>query len=119
MRAWCRMIDADADNDKSEMLSRLGRITAGYVGIADAPAFLLLPELLTLYPEARVVLVTRDRMRWYDSMAPIMKNVSTPMWVLDVLLWPCPTWRWLPHYLRWTGVRCVPHAPSYEYGPGC
>ncbi|KAJ6784417.1 hypothetical protein PWT90_10487 [Aphanocladium album] len=104
MREWCKMIDAN--DDKPEMLARLRHITAGFVGIADAPAYILLPELLQLYPEARVVLVTRDRARWYRSMAPIMKSVATPpMWVLDVLLWPCPTWRWLPHYFRWAGMR--------------
>ncbi|OAA57168.1 hypothetical protein ISF_07089 [Cordyceps fumosorosea ARSEF 2679] len=104
MREWCRMIDADGD--APEMRARLRRITAGYAAIADAPAYLLLPELLALYPDARVVLVTRDRARWYRSMAPIMRSVSAPpMRLLEVLLWPCPGWRWLPHYLQWAGRR--------------
>ncbi|OAA78916.1 hypothetical protein LEL_02402 [Akanthomyces lecanii RCEF 1005] len=103
MREWCRMVDADGNSP--ELLARLRRITAGYVAIADAPAYILMPELLALYPDAKVVLVTRDPARWYRSMAPIMKSVSIPMRFLDLLLWPCPTWRWLPHYLRWAGTR--------------
>ncbi|ATY58702.1 NAD dependent epimerase [Cordyceps militaris] len=104
MREWCRMIDADG-RDPPAMLARLRRITAGYAAIADAPAYLLLPELLALYPDAKVVLVTRDRARWYRSMAPIMRSVAVPMRLLAVLLWPCPTWRWLPGYLVWAGKR--------------
>lgn len=102
MRQWCHMINA---NDNPALLARLRRITAGYVGIADAPAYILMPELMELYPDVRVVLVTRDRESWYRSMAPIMKSASTPAWILEVLLWPCPTWRWLPHYFVWAGKR--------------
>lgn len=105
MRDWCAMLDTSSD--RAEFLSRLRRITAGYVAIADAPAYVLLPELLALYPDAKVVLVTRDRDAWYRSMEPIMKSVRIPMWGLELLLWPCPTWRWLPQYFRWAGKRCV------------
>lgn len=95
----------DAEGNEPEQLARLHRLVAGFVAIADAPAYILMPELRALYPDAKVVLVTRDRARWYRSMAPIMQSVSIPMWFLDVLLFPCPTWRWLPKYLRWAGER--------------
>ncbi|KAM3542146.1 hypothetical protein ARSEF1564_004966 [Beauveria bassiana] len=104
MREWCRIISLDG-RDPALFSASLRRTLAGYAAVADAPAYMLLPELLALYPNAKVVLVTRDRARWYASMAPIVNNLTVPMRALDVLLWPCPTWRWLPTYLRWATKR--------------
>ncbi|KAM3557529.1 hypothetical protein MY1884_004472 [Beauveria asiatica] len=104
MREWCRIISWDG-RDPALFSAGLRRTLAGYAAVADAPAYMLLPELLALYPSAKVVLVTRGRARWYASMAPIINNLTVPMRALDVLLWPCPTWRWLPTYLRWATKR--------------
>lgn len=106
LRDWCRTLSARPD--RALFLSHLRRMTVGFVGVADTPAYCVMPELLALYPDAKVVLVTRDRERWYRSMAPIMKNIAAaPLWVLDVVLWPCPTWCWLPEYFRLVSRRYV------------
>jgi hypothetical protein len=86
-------------DNKPVMMKHLREATAGFVAISDAPGLSFIRELLELYPDAKVVLVTRDRDRWYDSMAPIMKSVSVPLPILGILMAPFPGWRWFPYYL--------------------
>ena len=76
------------------MLKHLREATAGYAGATDMPTVDFLPELLELYPEARVVLVGRDPERWARSVAVVGRNVD--LWWLRYLCWPVPGWRWFP-----------------------
>ncbi|POR31922.1 Uncharacterized protein TPAR_07871 [Tolypocladium paradoxum] len=97
-RLWCDVFRNR--NDKPVLMKLLREATAGFVGITDAPGTMFLPELLELYPNAKVVLVTRDPDRWLKSMEPIMKNAGINALVLKTLLFPCPTWRWAPTFLQ-------------------
>jgi hypothetical protein len=72
---------------------------AGYVGCTDLPPVHFLPELLHLYPEAKVVLVTRDPDRWLASILPIARN--SLRWWLKLAVWPVPGWRWFPSLVWW------------------
>ena len=47
----------------------LERLFAGYAAAVDWPACVLWRELLTLYPDARVVLTVRDPGEWYESFS--------------------------------------------------
>lgn len=71
---------------------------AGYIALADAPACALLPELLTLYPDAKVLVTTRDIEKWEASMVRV-SSASTP-WFLRAVLWPLPTMRHAVDYLN-------------------
>ncbi len=59
-------------------------------------------ELLALYPDARVVLVTRDPQRWLESIRPVARNSS--LWWLPYAMWPVPDWRWFPALSREFGT---------------
>jgi hypothetical protein len=83
-----------AGNDRPRMMRLLREITAGFVGITDQPGILYIPELMELYPDVKVVLVTRDPEKWWKSIEPVAKNVT--FWWLRPLLFPVPSLRWLP-----------------------
>lgn len=81
-------------HDKARCLEVLQEVTAGFVSICDAPGCSFVEELCELYPEAIVICVTRDKSKWWKSLAPVVNNAAT--WWLDILMWPCPGWRWFP-----------------------
>jgi hypothetical protein len=72
---------------------------AGYVGCTDMPPIHFIPELLYLYPDAKVVLVTRDPDRWVESIRPVSRNAAG--WWLGLAMWPVPGWRWFPSLIYW------------------
>jgi hypothetical protein len=52
-----------------ELTSKLIReVTKGYAGCTDMPHIMVTPELVDLYPDAKVVLLTRDPERWWTSI---------------------------------------------------
>lgn len=97
-RQWYRVLRLR--KDKAKLLKPLREVTVGYVALTDVPAALFIPELLELYPDAKVVLVDRDTEKWWNSVELITKNASYPSWALRILLWPCFTWRWIPFWSR-------------------
>lgn len=58
-----------------------------------------LPELMELYPDAKVVLVTRDPEKWWRSFAVFGdENMKRP-WakrLFEIFLSPIPGARWFP-----------------------
>ncbi|PYH71208.1 sulfotransferase family protein [Aspergillus vadensis CBS 113365] len=58
--------------------------TEGYAAITDSPASLFAPELIGLYPEAKVIMTVRERDAWVKSMAQISSLVT--MWFLRGIL---------------------------------
>ncbi|KAH9996999.1 hypothetical protein F4779DRAFT_622991 [Xylariaceae sp. FL0662B] len=81
-------------HDKAIVMKLLKEITTGFAGITDAPGILFVPELLELYPNAKVVLQTRNPDEWWESMKSVAKNVKLE-W-LRFLLFPVPGRRWIP-----------------------
>lgn len=73
-------------------MKALREATAGFVAMTDVPAFNFLPELMELYPDAKVVLVKRDSERWWKSFKPVVDNCDDPM--LNLLVQPLPGKRW-------------------------
>ncbi|RYP49332.1 hypothetical protein DL768_004957 [Monosporascus sp. mg162] len=84
--------------DRPRMMRLLREITAGFVGITDQPGILYIPELMELYPDVKVVLVTRDPEKWWKSIEPVAKNVQ--FWWLKPLLFPVPALRWIPEIFQ-------------------
>lgn len=72
--------------------------TAGFAGTADLPPADFMPEMMALYPDARVVLVRRDPARWWASIAALTAR-TTPWWLGPVLA-PIPGWRYLSSFAR-------------------
>lgn len=72
----------------------LRELTAGFVGVTDAPNFDFIPELVELYPAAKVILVTREPERWWKSIGGNLKYAFP--WYLPILTAPMPGLRWFP-----------------------
>lgn len=49
-------------------LKGIREVTKGYAACTDVPHILAVPEMLEIYPDAKVVLVTRDPVRWWSSI---------------------------------------------------
>jgi hypothetical protein len=58
------------------------------------PPLDFIPDLMELYPDAKVVLTTRDPDSWLESIKPVARNSALP-W-LPYFMWPIPGWRWFP-----------------------
>jgi hypothetical protein len=69
----------------------------GYAAVTDAPCNGLIPELLTLYPNAMVICTTRDPDAWVKSMATVA-NAAT-LWFLRFVLFWLPGMRHFPAYI--------------------
>ncbi|KAJ7209583.1 P-loop containing nucleoside triphosphate hydrolase protein [Mycena pura] len=91
---WVLAYRAKHRGDTEELHRLLRVLTAGFVGVTDMPPLDFIPELMEIYPEAKVVLTTRDPERWLQSIKPVARNSSLP-W-LPYLMWPIPGWRWFP-----------------------
>jgi len=80
------------NDDRERRLKLLRELTQGFVGTTDCPPVHFLPDLLELYPDVKVVLVTRDPAMWWKSINFVMKPMQ--MRFFKTLLIICPTWRW-------------------------
>ncbi|KAI0015682.1 hypothetical protein F4780DRAFT_51174 [Xylariomycetidae sp. FL0641] len=96
-RTWIKAFEARDAGDHEAALKHVRKVTAGYVGITDLPGIAFLPELLELYPDAKVVLVRRDPVKWWKSLGVLMAVV--PAW-LPVLMAPVPGWRYIPKFIN-------------------
>jgi hypothetical protein len=92
----------------------LADVLDGYVATVDCPAAALTPELMALYPDALVIVTTRDEESWWKSMSNMngmMSNWYLPLVVLWVpkagvygrwreLLRRVTVWRYDCHYIH-------------------
>ncbi|KAH8668975.1 P-loop containing nucleoside triphosphate hydrolase protein [Xylariales sp. PMI_506] len=88
-RRWVQAYEARFAGDKERVLKLVQQQMTGYVGCTDMPNADFLPELLELYPNIKVVLVTRNRDKWWDSINLNFKY-ATP-WFLPILTYPYPS----------------------------
>ncbi|KAH6629602.1 P-loop containing nucleoside triphosphate hydrolase protein [Boeremia exigua] len=70
----------------------------GYAAVTDSPCNGLIPELLTLYPDAVVICTVRDPDAWVKSMATVA-NAAT-LWFLRFVLFLLPGMRHFPTYIN-------------------
>jgi len=76
----------------------LREMLRGYVGITDSPAYMYVGELVNAFPDAIVIVTTRDQERWWKSFSEMLKQVS-PWWV-PVVFWSLPTLRWFGEWYK-------------------
>lgn len=94
---WIKAYAARHAGDKAQTLKLVREATAGFVAVADLPPADFIPEMMELYPDAKVVLVSRDPQKWWDSIAAL-SGYTAPWW-FNVIMAPIPGWRWLPSYV--------------------
>ncbi|XDG03561.1 hypothetical protein ABKA04_003176 [Annulohypoxylon sp. FPYF3050] len=93
---WIKAYDAREAGDKELTLKLVRKATAGFVATADLPPSDFMPEMMELYPDAKVVLVRRDPEKWWNSIATLTSR-TTPWW-LGAVLAPIPGWRYLAKF---------------------
>ena len=54
-------------------------LLGNYQAVTDSPAICFAEELITAYPEAKVVLVERDIERWYQSFEVMIREMYNPI----------------------------------------
>lgn len=80
------------DRERTHKLLR--ELMAGFVACTDMPPLDFVPELMDIYPDAKVVVTTRDPEKWLESIRPVANNAS--LWWLPYAMWPIPGLRWFP-----------------------
>ncbi|KAF9873011.1 nad dependent epimerase dehydratase [Colletotrichum karsti] len=98
LKKWAQAYEFKRKGDKARLHKLLEEIFAGFVGCTDMPPIDFVPDLLEVYPDAKVVLTTRDPEKWAKSIRPVANNAS--LWWLPYLMWPVPGWRWFPTLIR-------------------
>ncbi|KAK2603199.1 hypothetical protein N8I77_009673 [Diaporthe amygdali] len=93
---WIKAYEARNAGDKEQTLKLVREATAGFVGTADLPPADFIPEMMEVYPNAKVVLVRRDPVKWWNSIAALTSR-TTPAW-LGIVLAPIPGWRYIPSF---------------------
>ncbi|KAI0513261.1 hypothetical protein F5B22DRAFT_611860 [Xylaria bambusicola] len=95
---WIKAYEAREAGNKEETLKLVRKATAGFVATADLPPADFIPEMVELYPDAKVVLVKRDATRWWNSISAVTSR-TTPSW-LGAILAPIPGWRHLATFAQ-------------------
>jgi hypothetical protein len=89
---------AHSEQTRQSMLGLIRERMDGYAACTDAPCCGTFPQLLELYPDAKVICTTRDPASWERSMNAVA-SVST-MWFLRILMLPLPTMRYFVDYIN-------------------
>ena len=108
-----------ARNRESCQLVALRRQLDGYVAVTDSPGAQLVPELMQLYPDAKVIVTVRNAASWERSMEKV-RNATVP-WYLHLVLLQLPGLMYFVPYLQLLAVQwevlygeAVPTRRTYE-----
>lgn len=94
-RTWNELLQARRRGEKNVVLKHLRSLSRGYAAVADMPWILVVPELLELYPKAKVVLVVRDPEKWAKSFDGLL-DLGAAWYVRYITcIVPCLRWTWL------------------------
>lgn len=120
IKGWIKLLSQWPAQDKPTKKANLDLIRSridGFAAITDAPGCNLVPELLDLYPEAKVVCTVRNSLSWEKSMAGVA-GASTK-WFLRVVLFPVPSMRYFVDYINglrdmWVGLYGEAEPPTQQ-----
>ncbi|KAG0646936.1 hypothetical protein D0Z07_6471 [Hyphodiscus hymeniophilus] len=66
---WISALEAKYEKkDKPFGREEFDQFLGDYAGVSDIPAALFYEELIDAYPEAKIILTTRDEDKWFESM---------------------------------------------------
>ncbi|OQE25116.1 hypothetical protein PENSTE_c006G01161 [Penicillium steckii] len=100
IRSWIKILqywNKGDPKDQETMKQLIRERLDGYIGVTDAPCAELVPELLEIYPNAKVICTIRDPEAWAKSLAQIRSLAL--MWFLRAVLLPLPGMRHFPAYV--------------------
>ncbi|KFA67280.1 hypothetical protein S40285_08643 [Stachybotrys chlorohalonatus IBT 40285] len=101
IKAWLELLSQwppQSPSAAAKSMAILRRITEGYAAITDAPSYGLVQELMTLYPDAKVICTVRDVESWEKSMDTIQSVMDFKF--LRLALFLVPTSRLVPAFLQ-------------------
>jgi hypothetical protein len=110
-----------SSSDKAYVLGILGKILDGYVATTDTPSAQFVPELLELWPHAKVICTVRNPDEWKKSIDRIVAASSPRSWLLSAALLPLPGLRYFTTYVdalqrgRWGELYIRPGDHMIEY----
>jgi len=82
------LLDAMRETDRERRQKLLKELVGGYVAICDVPAVAFVPELMDMYPDAKVVLNGRPNSElWARSCAESLGFFFTPWFKWAGMLW--------------------------------
>ncbi|KAH7317579.1 hypothetical protein BKA65DRAFT_514752 [Rhexocercosporidium sp. MPI-PUGE-AT-0058] len=109
IKKWIQALDTTNSRETTKKI--LKDLLAGYVAVTDSPSYQFAGELAEVFPDAKVIVTTRDPERWWESFSELMKTVL-PGWVRVVFL-SKPTLRW---FGKWSDA--MTNRAEVIYGPG-
>ncbi|KAH8682287.1 hypothetical protein BX600DRAFT_430171 [Xylariales sp. PMI_506] len=88
MKTWLEIMELAPRQNGPEDYKRMDFLIRsnfeGYVATMDCPAASLVPEIMRAYPEAVVIVTTREHDSWWKSMRNMNQMMST--WYLPVIV---------------------------------
>ncbi|KAE8398921.1 NAD dependent epimerase/dehydratase [Aspergillus pseudonomiae] len=108
IQSWIRILRhwlSPNPQDRQLTLQLLEQRLDGYAAITDSPGAQLVPELLELYPDAKVICTVRDPDAWAKSIDQV-RSMAT-LWFLRVILLPVPGMRHFVEYIHLIGAQWV------------
>ncbi|KAL7629210.1 hypothetical protein AAE478_000730 [Parahypoxylon ruwenzoriense] len=102
------------------VLDRISDITNGYAAITGAPGHCFVPELMRIYPDAKVIYTVRDPDAWDKSIDAIA--TASLQWYLRFILFPVSPMRYFSRYLdtlaagRWAELYDTSGKPTMHVG---
>lgn len=100
IKAWTRIMQLWLQGrpaDRPAMLDLISQDLDGYAAITDSPGSQFVPELMQLYPHAKVVCTVRDPDPWKQSMHRVISMIVLSF--LRVVLLPLPGMRHWINYV--------------------
>jgi Sulfotransferase domain len=65
----------------------LAKQLEGYVAVTDAPSNMYVEVLMELYPDAKIVVTTRDVDKWWKSIEPVVQKADKQTYTNLLLFW--------------------------------
>jgi Sulfotransferase domain len=59
----------------------------GFVAVADAPCNMYAEVLMELYPDAKIIVTTRDEKKWWRSIAPVVQRSDKKSYTNFLFYW--------------------------------
>ena len=59
----------------------------GFVAVTDSPGNMFAETLLELYPDAKVIVTTRDEKKWWQSIAPVVQRADKTSYTNLLFFW--------------------------------
>lgn len=87
IKTWTRILQHTpirSAEDEEYVMSELSKLMNGYVAVTDTPACVFVPELVKLFPDAKVICTVRDSDKWAESLDKTASNAQ--VWFFGIVL---------------------------------